>query len=112
MASKGTALQLEVFQQQHKRFFLNRIEAFKAPPLKIANTVERHHSSEDIRIGARVRPLLESEEENGAIISVIARNDTGFVDVHELKQKVNFKPGFNVGLLFETSFSIGALEIR
>ncbi|RDW85695.1 hypothetical protein BP5796_04020 [Coleophoma crateriformis] len=80
-------LKLEEFQQQYKQFFLDSIAAFKAPAPKNLKSAKEHHSSEDIRIGARVRPLLEGEEENGAIASVVAHSDAGSIDVHELRQK-------------------------
>jgi hypothetical protein len=64
-----------------------------APPLLKASTSH----SEDTIIGARIRPLLEDEIEDGQVEGVLPRQrEPNVVDVHEMRVAVRGPPKLNV----------------
>ncbi|KAL3422062.1 diatom spindle kinesin 1 (kinesin motor domain containing protein) [Phlyctema vagabunda] len=82
------------FQKQHRSAFLDMIAGFKAPATKSGTGNETSTDGSTI-IGARVRPLLENEIADGEVASVVVRDGTQVVDVHELRQKFNNQPALN-----------------
>ena len=85
---------MEAFIQENRLSFKHKIASFK--PKNAATEDNSSYLVSDTVIAARVRPLLENEEKNGMITTVFARENSSYIDVHELRQKVNAKPGLNV----------------
>jgi kinesin family protein 2/24 len=76
---------MEDFLQENRQLYLSQVASFKAPATEDA---EIHRETDpDTIIAARVRPLLPTEIAEGEVVGVTVRNDTGNVDVHQLRPK-------------------------
>ena len=88
---------MEAFFEEHKGSYLKQVAAFK-PPSGQASSASSE-SGGDTSIGARIRPLLPKEVEDGEVAGISVRSEAGYADVHELRRKVNGQPSLNVRVL-------------
>jgi hypothetical protein len=74
------------------KWFHTLLSRSTPPPLKPSTS-----HSEDTIIGARIRPLLEDEIEDGQVEGVLPRRrEANVVDVHEMRVAVRGPPKLNV----------------
>jgi kinesin family protein 2/24 len=92
---------MDLFLPENQKFFLNQVTTFDtratlAPKETPKQAAKGDSPDSDTVIGARIRPVLDAEKENGHIPSVYARSQGDFADVHELRRKVNGRPAITV----------------
>lgn len=75
------------------------IQRFKIPSQKATGGNDSKLCSEMI-MAMRIRPLLEEEVSSSQVVAIYPRDDqSGVVDLHELKRVVRGLPTLNVSLL-------------
>jgi kinesin family protein 2/24 len=81
----------------NKDIYLQLVKDFK-PNVSKPN-VNQGFSETDTVIGARIRPLLPDEIEEGQLTGIYVRPQGGFIDVHELREKPRPPPTLSVSSL-------------
>lgn len=87
----------EVLLQENSESYLAQIAAFKPKPTKVS-LVNADFSETDTVVGARIRPLLPDEVEDGQMRGIFVRREGAFVDVMELRERPHRPPILNVCL--------------
>lgn len=95
---------MEAFFQENRDSYIKQVAAFQ-PSQDQAKSVGYESGEGDTSIGARIRPLLTNEIEDGEVVGISVRPEVGYADVHELRRKVNGQPTLNVRGFFPVSNS-------
>jgi len=85
---------MDAFFEENRDSYIKQVAAFKPAPGQATNAGSE--SGGDTSIGARIRPLLPKEIEEGEVTGVCARSEAGCADVHEIRRKINGQAGLNV----------------
>lgn len=86
---------MESFFQKNRDLYIKQVATFQ-PSQDQAESAGCESGEEDTTISARVRPLLPNEIEDSEIVGLSVRPEAGYVDVHELRRKINGQPTLNV----------------
>ncbi|KFX98251.1 hypothetical protein V490_02401 [Pseudogymnoascus sp. VKM F-3557] len=84
---------MDAFFEKNRDSYIKQVAAFKPAPGQVTNAGSE--SGGDTSIGARIRPLLPKEIEEGEVTGVCARSEAGCADVHEIRRKINGQAGLN-----------------
>jgi len=85
---------LETILAANKDIYLHLVKDFKPKISKSA--INADFSETDTVVGARIRPLLPDEIEDGQVTGIYVRPKGGFIDVHELREKPRPPPTLSV----------------
>ena len=88
---------MDSFFAQNKNFFIEQVAVFEAKLAEV-NATTNSDSISDTLIGARIRPLLQREVDNGRVIAISTKPDEGCAVVHELRAKINGKPAITASI--------------
>jgi len=88
---------MDSFFRENRESYVQQVAAFKSSPKNDTNG--SREPSGDTLIATRVRPLLAKEIEDGEVVGISVRPESGHADVHELRRKINGHPGLNVSEL-------------
>ena len=86
---------MDSFFNENKKFLSEQIAAFEAQLAKENVATNSNLFTSDTLIGARIRPLLQREVDNGQLDAISTKSTEGSATVHELRAKVNGKPAIN-----------------
>jgi kinesin family protein 2/24 len=89
---------MEQFLLENAERFKLLVSRFKPNAAPTKGGSEPGHSSPDILVSARVRPMLEDETDQGFPVGVYLRDGTNTLDLHELKRPVRGLPTISVSL--------------
>jgi len=90
---------MDLFLPENKDFFHSQVASFdtQLAKAKVKQTANESSPDSDTIIGARIRPLSDTEKEDGHISCVYAHCEGGgFADIHAMRRKVNGRPAITV----------------
>ena len=91
----------------HKETFLEQVSAFRPGPLKVNTNTGL--SATDTVVGARIRPLLADEIEDGQVPGIYVRSKSSVLDIHELRERPHRPPILTVCSFLGHMFSFWKL---
>jgi kinesin family protein 2/24 len=86
---------METFFQENRDSYIEQVATFQTSQDQ-AKFAGCESDEGDTSIGVRVRPLLPYEIEGSEVVGISVRPEASYVDVHELRRKVNGQSALNV----------------